>query len=93
MEKNPKNFGKILNIKKKFTNKYKMSSLLSAFFKTMILPKLMTEGKFRVDKAFFYSVAGLYALYGIMRANGWLPKKSVNGKHIFITGAGSGIGK
>ncbi len=70
-----------------------MSSLLSAFFKTTILPKLMTEGKFRVDKAFVYSMAGLYAMYGIMRANGWLPKKSVNGKHVFITGAGSGIGK
>lgn len=70
-----------------------MSGLLSAFFKTMILPKLMSKGKFRIDKAFLYSVAGLYAMYGVMRANGWLRKKSVDGKHIFITGAGSGIGK
>lgn len=24
---------------------------------------------------------------------GWLPKKSVKGQHVFVTGAGSGIGR
>ena len=24
---------------------------------------------------------------------GWLPKKSVKGQHVFVTGAGSGLGR
>lgn len=70
-----------------------MSGLLKTIFKQLILPRLMSGGKFSLNKTLLYSIAGLYAAYGIARANGLLKKKSVNGKHIFITGAGSGIGK
>jgi NADP-dependent 3-hydroxy acid dehydrogenase YdfG len=37
--------------------------------------------------------AGLWALYTWVKNMGWLPKKSVNKKHIFLTGAGSGLGR
>jgi len=53
----------------------------------------MSGGKFSMKKTLLYSMIGLYISYGIARANGLLKKKSVNGKHIFITGAGSGIGR
>lgn len=35
----------------------------------------------------------LWALYNVCKAKGWLPKKSLRGDHVFITGAGSGIGR
>ena len=35
----------------------------------------------------------LWAFYTWMRERGFLPKKSVRGKHVFITGAGSGLGR
>jgi all-trans-retinol dehydrogenase (NAD+) len=34
----------------------------------------------------------LWAFYTWMRERGFLPKKSVRGKHVFITGAGTGLG-
>ena len=34
-----------------------------------------------------------YVAYILARENGLLPKKNVKGKHIFITGAGSGLGR
>lgn len=45
---------------------------------------------------FKFSAAALfivYAIYAYLKNKGWLPKKSVKGKHIFITGSGSGIGR
>ena len=33
------------------------------------------------------------AAYTFAKDSGWLPKKDVRGKHIFLTGAGSGIGQ
>ena len=44
-------------------------------------------------KALLYLFLGLYALYVALKHNGLLPKKSVRGEHIFITGAGSGLGR
>lgn len=38
-------------------------------------------------------ILGLWALYAILKHKGWLPKKSVKNKHVFITGAGSGLGR
>lgn len=35
----------------------------------------------------------LYAFYTWAKERGWLPKNSVRGKHVFITGAGSGLGR
>jgi len=37
-------------------------------------------------------IAG-YSAYINARNNGWLPKKSLKDDHVFITGAGSGIGR
>ena len=35
----------------------------------------------------------LYAFYSLCKTKGYLPKKSLKGKHVFITGAGSGLGR
>jgi NAD(P)-dependent dehydrogenase (short-subunit alcohol dehydrogenase family) len=35
----------------------------------------------------------LWGLYNICKAKGWLPKKSLSGEHVFLTGAGSGLGR
>lgn len=40
-----------------------------------------------------YLFLGLWALYTFIKTNGWLPKKSVKKKHIFLTGGGSGLGR
>ena len=35
----------------------------------------------------------LYAIYTFAKHKGLLPKKSLKGKHVFLTGAGSGLGR
>ena len=35
----------------------------------------------------------LWALYTFIKNKGWLPKKSIKKKHIFLTGGGSGLGR
>jgi NAD(P)-dependent dehydrogenase (short-subunit alcohol dehydrogenase family) len=35
----------------------------------------------------------MYAVYSFMKIKGLLPKKSLKGKHVFLTGAGSGLGR
>ena len=35
----------------------------------------------------------LWALRTLFREKGWLTKQSVRGKHIYLTGAGSGLGR
>ena len=35
----------------------------------------------------------LYCIYIFLREHGWLRKKSLEGDHVFLTGAGSGIGR
>jgi len=44
-------------------------------------------------KYLIYLVLGYYLAYAVAKGNGWLPKKKLNGKHVFITGAGCGIGR
>lgn len=41
----------------------------------------------------FFLFVIVQILYAVLKNYGYLPKKSVKGQHIFITGAGSGIGK
>lgn len=41
----------------------------------------------------FYILVLLYGLYILAKEYGYLPKKSIKGKHIFLTGAGSGLGR
>jgi len=41
----------------------------------------------------FYILVLLYGLYILAKENGMLPKKSIKGNHVFITGAGSGLGR
>ena len=38
-------------------------------------------------------LVGLNLVYILFREKGWLPKKDVKGKHVYITGAGSGLGR
>lgn len=38
-------------------------------------------------------ILALYALYSFLKTKGLLPKKSLRGEHIFLTGAGSGLGR
>lgn len=43
-----------------------------------------------------YSILALVAVnlvFILFREKGWLPKKDVRGKHVFLTGAGSGLGR
>ena len=35
----------------------------------------------------------MYAAYNVLKHHGWLPKKNLKGEHVFITGAGMGIGR
>ena len=35
----------------------------------------------------------LYSIYAILKKNGYWFKKSIRGKHVFLTGAGSGLGR
>jgi NADP-dependent 3-hydroxy acid dehydrogenase YdfG len=35
----------------------------------------------------------LWAVYNYLKAKGKLPKKSLRGEHVFLTGAGSGLGR
>ena len=35
----------------------------------------------------------MWGLYNIAKYKGWLTKKSIKGDHVFLTGAGSGIGR
>jgi hypothetical protein len=44
-------------------------------------------------KIFYPLYLVLWGLYNIFKYKGWLPKKSLQGNHVFLTGAGSGIGR
>ena len=47
------------------------------------------KSKFNIFMCFVF----LYSLYAILKKNGWWFKKSIKGKHVFLTGAGSGLGR
>jgi all-trans-retinol dehydrogenase (NAD+) len=51
------------------------------------------NGGWKSKKNLFVIFLFLWGLYTLAKNYGWLPKKSVKRKHVFITGAGSGLGR
>ena len=51
------------------------------------------NGGFKNPKMIIYLFLFFWALHAYFKEKGWLKKKSVNKKHIFLTGAGSGLGR
>lgn len=58
------------------------------------LYKLISGGKgLRSKRVIVLILWFLWALRAWFRENGWLYKKKLTGKHIYLTGAGSGLGR
>ena len=53
----------------------------------------VANGGWSSKKNIAYIILFLWGFHTFLREQGWLRKKSVRGKHIFITGAGSGLGR
>lgn len=70
-----------------------LPALGKLYIRYKLFPKIADNIKNSKGKALLYLFLGLYALYVALKHNGLLPKKSVRGEHIFITGAGSGLGR
>ena len=51
------------------------------------------NGGFKSKRNIVYLILFIYALYIFCKEQGLLPKKSIRGKHVFLTGAGSGLGR
>jgi len=47
----------------------------------------------RSPKLWIISLFAFSFLYSVLKTRGWLWKKSIKGEHVFLTGAGSGIGR
>lgn len=60
---------------------------------SLIKAYLLRHGVAALGKKLFYLLVLIYAFHAFLKSHGWLSKKSVKGEHIFITGAGSGIGR
>jgi 2-polyprenyl-3-methyl-5-hydroxy-6-metoxy-1,4-benzoquinol methylase len=60
---------------------------------TVIKTRLMFKGGWTSKRNLLFLILGLWAIYTYFKEKGWLPKKSIVKKHVFITGAGSGIGR
>ena len=54
---------------------------------------LLKNGYAGLGKKLFCLLVLIYAFHSFLKNHGFLPKKSVKNEHIFITGAGSGIGR
>ena len=62
------------------------------------LPALMTDywvslGGIKSKRIWAMASFGLWSFYIFLRERGYLRKKSLQGKHIFLTGAGLGLGR
>lgn len=68
-------------------------SSLKVYLREYLIKDLLKNGISGLSKKAFYALVLLYAFYAFFKTHGWLSKKSVRGNHIFITGAGSGIGR
>ena len=56
--------------------------------------KFNENGGFKSPKNYAMIIMFMWMLYTVTKERGWLPfKKDVRGKHIFLTGAASGIGR
>lgn len=51
------------------------------------------KGGFARPKVIVIILLFLWALRAFFRERGWLSKKSIRNQHIYITGAGSGLGR
>lgn len=55
--------------------------------------KFINNGGWTSKRNIGYIVLLMYAVYSFMKIKGLLPKKNLKGKHVFLTGAGSGLGR
>lgn len=60
---------------------------------TFIQTYFKNVGGFKSKRVWVAILVFLWAFYKFCKEMGWLPKKSVKDKHVFITGAGSGLGR
>jgi len=44
-------------------------------------------------KIWIIAIFALTFLYSVLKTRGWLWKKDIKGEHVFLTGAGSGLGR
>jgi len=65
--------------------------LLQAYI--TIRKRFIENGGWTSKRNILYLFAALWAFYTFIKTHGWLPKKSVKKKHIFLTGGGSGLGR
>jgi hypothetical protein len=49
-------------------------------------------GKYKTNKFIFLTILAVWGFYALLKNNGLLPKKNMKGEHVFITGAGAGLG-
>ena len=55
--------------------------------------KFIKWAKHKWGKKLFFFLMALMSLKTLMKTYGWLRKKNLQGKHVYITGAGMGIGR
>ena len=61
------------------------------FFK--MLNYILTPQNFKSPSTWIASAAVLRILYVVLKQHGYLPKKKLNAEHVYLTGAGSGLGR
>ena len=66
-----------------------LKNIVIKLFKWLTNPKSWQES----PKVWIFSLWVLRSLYVFLKEYGWLRKKSLDGDHVFLTGAGSGIGR
>ena len=66
-----------------------VKKIVIRLFRWLTNPKSWKES----PKVWIFSLWVLRSLYVFLKEYGWLRKKSLAGDHVFLTGAGSGIGR
>ena len=71
--------------------------VIKAYIQYILYPQLKKKirkmTKKQITKLGFYLLLLIWGFYAYLKNKGLLKKKSIKGQHIFITGAGSGIGR